>query len=126
MIRLHLQYDPNNPTHIKAVEEIAGVPQGTHTAVMQHRATAALLDGEAGFQHWRAAQGTPVGTLDAFLTNGWGRMAAATAKVAEVLGDPQVGSTDHPGAIAALLDAQGVNPQAVYLTVSRGLTISWN
>jgi len=128
-VRVYPTFDPNNPVHVSAIEQIAQVPAGTYAAVQAYRAGAQRLahaGGDAGFQHWDGVQGTPVGVLDAFLTYGWGRQTPNFRVFAEGAGDPDCGAADDPAVASALLLWQGVEEPARQLVLQRELGIAWH
>lgn len=128
--RLHIQFDQDNPEHIRAIEEIAQVPAGTHAAVQQYREEAkglAYAGGDAGYEHWRSVQGTPVGVLDAFLTYGFGRLTPLGRQIADLTSDDaDGGSTTDPRFVAGLLWAQDAPEETRQLVLAHGLGVAWH
>lgn len=129
-VRLHLQFDNNNSEQIRAVEQIAQVPEGTHAAVQQYREEAKGLTfagGDAGYEHWASVQDTPVGVLDAFLTYGWGRLTPLGRQIADLTDDDaDGGSTTDPRFVAGLLWAQDAPEETRQLVLAHGLGIAWH
>jgi len=129
-VRLHVQFDPQNAEHIHAIEEIARVPAGTHTAVQQYREEAKRLTfaaGDAGYEHWASVQDTPVGELDAFLTFGWGRLTPLGRQIADLTADDaDGGSTTDPRFVAGLLWAQNAPVETRKLVLAHGLGVAWH
>src|SRR5690606_14527315 len=42
-VRVYPTFDPKNPVHVSAIEQIAQVPAGTYSAMQAHRAEATRL-----------------------------------------------------------------------------------
>ncbi len=127
-VRLHIQFDQDNAEHIRAIEEIAQVPAGTHAAVQQYREEAKRLALEpAGYELWEGVQDTPVGVLDAFLTFGWGRLTPLGRQIADLTADDaDGGSTTEPRFVAGLLWAQDAPEETRQLVLAHGLGVAWH